>query len=61
MITTMSDRQLAEMALGPDCKPSSWKFIQQAIRRGELRARKIGRKWRILEDDAKEWISYRNK
>lgn len=59
-MTTLSDRQVAQLVLGADAKTTSWKSIQAAARRGELKGRQVARRWRFLEEDVKDWISYRN-
>lgn len=56
---TYSDREAAQIVLGDRCKMSSWKSIQAAIRRGELKARHLGRCYTILGQDLIDFISYR--
>lgn len=60
MIQTYDSQDIAKMVLGDKVKPFSWKTIQAAARAGELRGRKVGKSWRFLEEDVKEWLSYRN-
>lgn len=47
LLTVRDVGRLAE--LGP-------KGVRNAIKRGELRARKIGGEWRITEDEYEAWI-----
>lgn len=60
MINTLSAHEVAQLALGDKCTPFSFKIIQAKARAGELKGRKVGKVWRFLEDEVREWLSYRN-
>lgn len=60
MISTLSDKELAKVIWGSKCTPFSYKSIQAEIRAGNLKARKVNRVWVIEEENAKDWLSYRN-
>lgn len=56
-----SDKEAAPIILKDKCKPTSWKSVQAAIRRGELKGRHFGRSYQILGSDLMDFISYRRR
>lgn len=59
-LKTIGAEDVARIAFGDKWSPFSKKTICAAARRGEIRARKIGREWRFLEQEVHNWLTNRN-